>query len=35
MCTKLENAVIQKCGFESKITVAVFRLTALIRGLTK
>lgn len=35
MCTRLENAIIQKYGFESKITVAVFRLTALIKEVTK
>lgn len=33
MINKIENAVIHKYGFESRITIAVFRLTEILRGL--
>lgn len=33
MCTKIENAVVHKYGLEHKVTLAVFRLTEIIRRL--
>lgn len=35
MINKIENAVISKYGFESKITIWVFRLTEILRRLVE